>query len=72
MLISCVEKDFSNDFQKMLQVERRYKLKSCSNCDTHARRYLRTMLVAMVTTEARSLRFPGTMRVVLSFASLPN
>ena len=29
-------------------------------------------LVAMLTMEARSDRFPGTTRVVLSFASLPN
>jgi len=30
------------------------------------------MLVAIVTTEARSLKFPGTTSVVLSFASFPN
>jgi hypothetical protein len=30
------------------------------------------MLVAIVTTEARSLRLPGTTSVVLSLASLPN
>src|SRR5262249_57221181 len=32
----------------------------------------RMMLVAMLTTAARSERFPGTTRVVLSLASLPN
>ena len=32
----------------------------------------RMMLVAMLTTAARSERFPGTTSVVLSLASLPN
>jgi hypothetical protein len=39
-------------------------------CDDGGER--RRMLVAMVTTEARSLKFPGTTRVVDSFANLPN
>ena len=33
---------------------------------------LRTMLVGVVTTDAKSLRLAGTTRVVLSLASLPN